>query len=131
MLPALFFSGQLAGPIMHPWPVACLIVLVLGSAVAIATNLVGLVRSGQTSLLWWQALVPAYWALIAFATVLALREFTLKPFYWFKSPHQASSTPSASTQPDMGDQNDSVPQPAGNSFQRFGRKPTRERSTAG
>ncbi|WP_375598539.1 glycosyltransferase family 2 protein [Devosia sp. Naph2] len=131
MLPALFFTGQLAGPILHPWPVACLIVLVLGNTVAIATNLVGLVRSRQADLLGWQTLVPAYWALIAFATVLALREFTLKPFYWFKSPHHASSTPSTQTEANTDGPRTSVPQPVGNTFQRFGRKPTRERSTAG
>ena len=130
-LPILYFSGHLAGPVFHPWPLVCLAVLLLGSAVAIATNLVGLVRSGQAEVIWWQALVPAYWALIAFSTVLALREFTQRPFHWFKSPHQASAESVHSVQAGVGSQAFAMAQPAGNNRQRRGRKPIRDRSAAG
>ena len=131
-LPMLFFTGQLAEPALHPWSLACLAVLILGSTVAIATNLVGLVRSGQARWIWWQALVPAYWALIALATVLALREFTQRPFHWFKSPHQASTAPDQAPQAGMESWTTGpAAQPAGNTFQRRGRKPIWDRSTAG
>ncbi|MBB4052880.1 cellulose synthase/poly-beta-1,6-N-acetylglucosamine synthase-like glycosyltransferase [Devosia subaequoris] len=130
-LPLLYFTGQLAGSAFHPWSLACLAVLLLGSAVAIAVNLVGLSRSRQAEVSRWQALVPAYWALIAFSTVLALRDFTQRPFHWFKSPHHASTDPVDPTRAETGRRAVSVVQPAGNTFQRRGRKPIRDRSAAG
>ena len=130
-LPILFFTGQLAGPAFHLWSLACLAVLLLGSAVAIATNLVGLMRSEQAEVIWWQALVPAYWALIAFSTVLALREFSQRPFHWFKSPHQASAVSAHSAKGGAERREIPASQPAGNNRQRRGRKPIRDRSAAG
>ncbi len=91
VLIAMALMGQLAWPRPDLWPVACAVVLVVGHAVAIATNLVGLARTGQSYLFWWQMLLPLYWALIGFATLLAMREFALRPFYWFKTPHPASN----------------------------------------
>ncbi|MBJ3786173.1 glycosyltransferase [Devosia sediminis] len=83
-------TGQLAWPMVEPWPLACIVVLVVGDTCAIATNLVGLSRTGQRHLWAWQALLPVYWVLIWLATQRAMREFTLRPFHWFKSPHSTS-----------------------------------------
>lgn len=80
-------TGQLAWPYLQPWPLACLAVLLIGNGCAIATNIVGLRRTGQQSLWGWQALVPLHWLLIALATIRALYEFAVQPFHWFKTPH--------------------------------------------
>lgn len=121
MLLVMTVLGFSAWPNAELWPIACAIVLVVGQLTAIATNLVGLSRTGQSSLFWWQALLPLYWAMIGFATILALREFALRPFYWFKTPHPAGA-PGLRTP---------FPQEAGNSAQRLGRKAIWDRSEAG
>jgi hypothetical protein len=38
-----------------------------------------------------QVWLPVYWLLIGLATIRAVRELVLRPFYWFKSPHQPLS----------------------------------------
>ncbi len=75
-----------------PWLIACLGIFVVGYGVAIATNLLGLARTGQTGLIWQQLLLPFYWLLIAMATLRAMYEFVLRPFHWWKTPHQASTS---------------------------------------
>ena len=75
-----------------PWWMACLIVLILGHGTAIVVNMTGLARVGSSRFWLHQLLLPLYWLLIAWATVLALREFVYRPFHWFKTPHQASET---------------------------------------
>jgi cellulose synthase/poly-beta-1,6-N-acetylglucosamine synthase-like glycosyltransferase len=93
LLPVLAATGQFAWAQSSPWPIACMLVLVVGHAVAITSHIVGLARTGQGALVWWQALLPLYWLLIGAATILALREFALRPFHWFKTPHLASASP--------------------------------------
>jgi len=83
----MFLSG--------PWLIACLGIFVVGYGVAISTNLLGLARTGQTGLIWQQLLVPFYWLLIALATLRAMYEFVLRPFHWWKTPHQASASSQA------------------------------------
>ena len=122
-------QGQLGWPEADLWPLACATVLVLGHAVAMTTNLVGLSRTGQLHLGGQQVGVPLYWVLIGGATLLALREFTLRPFHWFKTPHLATgAAPSLSRRlaPDVV-----TAQVAGNRAQRLGRKAIWDRSTAG
>ena len=126
----LAVQGQLGWPQADLWSLACAVVLVLGHAVAMTTNLVGLSRTGQLHLGGQQVGVPLYWVLIGGATLLALREFTLRPFHWFKTPHLATSgsAPSRSRRlaPAAG-----AGQVAGNRAQRLGRKAIWDRSTAG
>lgn len=127
VLVAMALMGQLAWPRLDLWPIACAIVLVVGHAAAIATNLVGLARIGQSYLFWWQMLLPFYWAMIGLATLLALREFALRPFYWFKTPHSATDPQIAKAVPATW-----LPalHPAGNSVHRVGRKATVDPSAA-
>lgn len=80
---------------LSPWWLACLTVLVVGHGTAIAVNWVGLSRVGQSRYTLQQLALPLYWLLITWATLLALREFVRRPFHWFKSPHEATTTPSA------------------------------------
>lgn len=93
LLVFMLLTGQLAWPGMQVWAIACMLVLVVGHGAAMATNLVGLNRTGQRGLIGWQVLLPLYWLLIAFATVRALREFALRPFHWFKTPHVRCKAP--------------------------------------
>lgn len=99
---AMLLTGQLAWPMAEVWPIACFVVLVLGYGAAIATNLAGLWRTQQYGLIWWQILLPAYWLLVALATLRALREFALRPFHWFKTPHQANKAAAITAAPVSG-----------------------------
>lgn len=74
-----------------PWMIACIVTLVVGHGAAIATNLVGLARTGQSGLASKQILLPLYWLLIGWATWRALGEFVRHPFHWFKTPHEVSA----------------------------------------
>jgi cellulose synthase/poly-beta-1,6-N-acetylglucosamine synthase-like glycosyltransferase len=65
-----------------------LAVLCLGYGSAFAMTALGLHRLGRVSLLPAQLWLSAYWLLIGFATIRAVRELVLRPFYWYKSPHQ-------------------------------------------
>jgi len=65
-----------------------LAVLFMGYGSAFAMTALGLRRLGRVSLLPAQFWLPAYWLLIGFATIRALLELVLRPFYWYKSPHQ-------------------------------------------
>ena len=69
------------------WAVLYVGIMVLGYGGTLAMTITGLARSGRLDLLPQQVLLPAYWLLMAAATVRALRELALRPFYWFKSPH--------------------------------------------
>jgi len=124
VLLAMSLLGMSGWPRTELWPVACGVVLIVGQLVAIATNLVGLARTGQSSLFWWQALLPLYWAMIGLATILALREFALRPFYWFKTPHHAPP-------PSGHGANEALAHSAPNKIRRFGNKEIWDRSPAG
>jgi cellulose synthase/poly-beta-1,6-N-acetylglucosamine synthase-like glycosyltransferase len=87
---ALLISGQGVAPLGEGWFFACVVVLVLGQAVAIGTNVLGLWRTGQRQLMLPQLLLPLYWLLVGVATIFAFLEFAQKPFHWFKTPHLAS-----------------------------------------
>jgi len=65
------------------------LVFALGQGVAMATNLVGLARTGQGHLWWTQLGLPFYWLLIGLATIRALFDLARRPFHWFKTPHRA------------------------------------------
>lgn len=65
-----------------------LAVLFLGYGSAFATTTLGLWRLRRISLLPAQLCLPVYWLLVGFATIRAVRELVLRPFYWYKSPHQ-------------------------------------------
>ena len=70
------------------WSLLYLLVLATGYGSALALTTVGLARLRRLDLLARQILLPVYWLLIAAATIRALRDLVLRPFYWFKSPHE-------------------------------------------
>lgn len=81
------------------WTMFYLAVQVLGYGSALAMTVLGLVRVQKLGLLASQLLLPFYWLLIGFATIRAAHDLVVRPFYWFKSPHQpvARAVPAART----------------------------------
>ena len=70
------------------WTVFYLAMLAIGYGSAVATNWLGLRRLAAGRVAVSQLWLPLYWFLIGIATIRAVRELVLRPFYWFKSPHQ-------------------------------------------
>lgn len=77
------------------WSASCLSVFVFGYGIAFAIQILGLLRTGQSRLIAWQVLLPVYWIAIAWATVRALVDLTLKPFHWIKTAHRPVSDTAA------------------------------------
>ncbi|MBN9333890.1 glycosyltransferase [Devosia sp.] len=73
------------------WTVSCLSVFVLGYGIAFALQILGLIRTGQARLIPIQILLPVYWIAMAWATLRALLDLTLKPFHWIKTVHRPVS----------------------------------------
>ena len=92
-LALLYGTGLLDWPRMDAWAILCITTLLIGQTAAIATNIVGLHRIGQKSLWVTQLSVPIYWLLIAWATLRALFELAIWPYYWFKTPHSIVERP--------------------------------------
>src|SRR5690606_1938926 len=65
-----------------------LAILALGYGSSLAMTALGLYRLGAMHLLARQVWLPVYWLLIGIATIRAVRDLVLRPFYWFKTPHQ-------------------------------------------
>jgi cellulose synthase/poly-beta-1,6-N-acetylglucosamine synthase-like glycosyltransferase len=63
-------------------------ILAFGYGSSLAMTGLGLSRLGAMHLLAKQIWLPVYWLLIGLATIRAVRELVLRPFYWFKTPHQ-------------------------------------------
>ncbi|NMA97816.1 MAG: glycosyltransferase, partial [Phyllobacteriaceae bacterium] len=99
--------GGVANP--TAWSMACLLMLGLGFAVTIFTNIEGLRRTGQRRFQLFQLLLPLYWLLISWAAVRALCEFVRRPFHWFKTPHQASSAFATSASADRSGNQSEAP----------------------
>jgi len=73
------------------WSAFYLGTLMLGYGSAWAMVWLGLRRTGQTGLLGGQAMLPLYWLLMGIATIRASCELVVRPFYWFKSPHEPAA----------------------------------------
>jgi hypothetical protein len=65
----------------------------VGYGSAMVITMLGLRRLGGYHLLLRQLLLPFYWVLIGVATIRAVCDLLLRPFYWFKSPHQPATGP--------------------------------------
>ncbi|SFV38283.1 Glycosyltransferase, catalytic subunit of cellulose synthase and poly-beta-1,6-N-acetylglucosamine synthase [Devosia crocina] len=92
LLAALVFlaMGGVPLPVLDLWSATCVFVLLAGHGVAILSNTVGLMRSGQAGLALWQVLLPFYWLAIAWATLLALYDLATRPHHWIKTSHVPS-----------------------------------------
>ncbi len=90
MLVWMHFSSPNNPYEISAWSAACIAALVVGHGTAIMVNMVGLARIGQQRFWLVQLALPLYWLLITWATVRALHEFVLRPFHWFKTPHQVT-----------------------------------------
>ncbi len=87
VLAVMWLTGK-AGFEGSLWPLFYLAVLALGYGSALAMTVRGLARLGKLDLLVAQWMLPAYWLLMGVATLRAAHELLVRPFYWFKSPHQ-------------------------------------------
>lgn len=85
------FTGHAELLRLDLWTLSCLSVFVLGYGIAFAIQIMGLVRTAQTRLLLYQLLLPVYWVAVAWATLRALIDLTLKPFDWIKTAHRPVS----------------------------------------
>jgi cellulose synthase/poly-beta-1,6-N-acetylglucosamine synthase-like glycosyltransferase len=78
----------------HHWlAIVYFAVLVLGLFAAWGIQVVGLLRQERKALVPTQILLPLYWLLLAIATVRALRELLVNPFYWAKTTHHPVGEP--------------------------------------
>lgn len=84
-----------AGQTGSPWVAFYFLALLIGYGSALAMTVLGLVRLRARDLLAWQALLPLYWLLMGMATIRAAHDLMVRPFYWFKSPHQPVERPTA------------------------------------
>ncbi len=75
------------GGLQGPWGYLYLGVMALGYGSALALSATGLARLNKQHLLVQQVLLPVYWLLMGAATIRAVHELVVKPYYWFKSPH--------------------------------------------
>ncbi|MDV3253409.1 glycosyltransferase [Devosia sp. BK] len=73
------------------WSVSFLAVFAIGYGIAFSKQIAGLLRSGQKDILGWQLFLPIYWIAIAWATVRALIDLTMRPFHWIKTAHRPVS----------------------------------------
>jgi len=71
--------------------------LVAGYAIAAATALIGLKRSGQLNLAPALAMMPLYWPLQSIAAVTAAADLIRRPFHWEKTRHGVTRLSSVST----------------------------------
>jgi glycosyltransferase XagB len=81
-------STGLAEP--SAWWAACGFALVLGHGTPIVMSMAGLARGRYRRFWVHQLMLPVYWVLIAWATVLALADLVKRPFHWFKTPHEVT-----------------------------------------
>lgn len=73
------------------WSVCYLGVFAIGYGSAAASQIIGLLRTGQRDVLVWQLFLPLYWVAIAWATVRALVDLATRPFHWIKTAHRPVS----------------------------------------
>lgn len=69
------------------WGLAQIVILITGYSAAFLISVMGMVRLGMRSLLWWQLLLPFYWLLTSWASIRALYELMFRPYFWAKTPH--------------------------------------------
>jgi cellulose synthase/poly-beta-1,6-N-acetylglucosamine synthase-like glycosyltransferase len=70
------------------WSAFFVAVLMIGYGSALAITSAGLARCKRLHLVAQQMLLPVYWLLMSLATIRALHELVVRPFHWFKSPHE-------------------------------------------
>ena len=95
---ALFLVGQVQVR-LDLWWVSCLAVFCIGNGAAFLSQILGLVRTGQAGLIPTQVLLPFYWLGIAWATLRAMLDLTMRPFHWIKTRHRPVSAAEASAMP--------------------------------
>jgi cellulose synthase/poly-beta-1,6-N-acetylglucosamine synthase-like glycosyltransferase len=62
-------------------------ILIAGYGSALVVSSMGLRRLGLSRLIWYQLLLPFYWALNSWAAILAVYELLTRPYFWAKTEH--------------------------------------------
>lgn len=84
-------SGKLDLLRLDLWSASYLSVFCVGYGIAFGIHILGLVRNGHPRLIPYQVLLPLYWVAIAWATMRALVDLTLRPYHWIKTAHRPVS----------------------------------------
>ena len=70
------------------WVWGYLGLFILGNGAAVLINVTGLARLKKHALIPLQLLLPFYWLLLAGATLRAVHELLVRPYYWAKTSHR-------------------------------------------
>jgi cellulose synthase/poly-beta-1,6-N-acetylglucosamine synthase-like glycosyltransferase len=84
----LLATGAPLGGDARLWTLGYLALFLLGNSAAFLVNAAGLRRLKRHGLIVLQFALPYYWLLLAAATVRAVHELLVKPFYWAKTDHR-------------------------------------------
>ena len=84
---AALVLGSGAGLVFDGWDLASMAILLIGYGGAGSLVFAGLLRLGQPRLLLYQLALPLYWVLHSIATVRALHELLVRPYFWAKTEH--------------------------------------------
>jgi len=79
--------GLRSGLVIDAWDAVSMLILLVGYGGAGALAVAGLLRLGQPRLLIRQLGLPLYWLLHSIATVRALHELLVRPYFWAKTEH--------------------------------------------
>lgn len=79
--------GFRSGPSFDVWDVVSMLILLVGYGGAGTLAIAGMLRLGQPQLLIHQLGLPLYWILHSIATVQALYELLVRPYFWAKTEH--------------------------------------------
>lgn len=85
--------GLRSGLLFDLWDLVSLLVLLVGYGGAGALAVAGMLRLGQPQLLIHQLGLPLYWVLHSIATVRALHELLVRPYFWAKTEHGRTRMP--------------------------------------
>ena len=84
---ASLLFGFRTGLVTDVWDAASIAILLIGYSGAGALVVAGLLRLGQPKLLAYQLGLPLYWVLHSIATLRALHELLVRPYFWAKTEH--------------------------------------------
>lgn len=79
--------GFRSGLVFDVWDVVSMLILLVGYGGAGALVVAGMLRLGQPQLLIHQLGLPLYWVLHSIATMRALYELLVRPYFWAKTEH--------------------------------------------
>jgi cellulose synthase/poly-beta-1,6-N-acetylglucosamine synthase-like glycosyltransferase/glycosyltransferase involved in cell wall biosynthesis len=89
----LYYTAfPIVGPVIHaiyvpPFSYIAVVSFVFGNFLFLYSYMIGCARRNQWDLMKYVLLIPVYWALMSWASMIALYQLILKPHYWEKTMH--------------------------------------------